>query len=117
MTVYWYPKCSTCKKAVDFLNTRKLSYELKDIKEENPTYQEIESWIEKYSIPLKKLFNTSGLVYKELNLKEKLNDYSKEQQIELLSSNGMLVKRPICLLEDEILVGFKEKDWKEKLGE
>lgn len=117
MTVYWYPKCSTCKKAVDFLNTKNLSYDLKDIKEDPPTFQEIKSWVEKYSIPIKKLFNTSGLVYKELNLKEKLNDYSKEEQMKLLSSNGMLIKRPICLLKNEILIGFKEKEWIELLGE
>lgn len=117
MIVYWYPKCSTCKKAVDFLKDRKVSFELKNIKEEIPTAKEIERWIEKYSIPIKKLFNTSGLVYKELNLKEKLESYSKEEQIKLLSSNGMLIKRPICILEDKILIGFKEKEWIELLGE
>lgn len=117
MIVYWYPKCSTCKKAVQFLEDKKISFELKNIKEEVPTFPEIKSWIEKYSFPVKKLFNTSGLVYKELNLKEKLDDYSLEEQIELLSKNGMLIKRPICLLEDNILIGFKEREWIELLGD
>lgn len=117
MTVYWYPKCSTCKKAVEFLKNRKIPFELKDIKEETPTSKEIATWIKKYSIPVKKLFNTSGLVYKELNLKEKLESYSLEEQIQLLASNGMLIKRPICVLENDILIGFKEKEWIELLGE
>ncbi len=117
MIVYWYPKCSTCKKAVQFLEDRKLSYRLKNIKEEIPTNLEIEEWIKKYSLPIKKLFNTSGLVYKELNLKEKLDTYSLEEQIDLLSKNGMLIKRPICILEDDILIGFKEKEWIELLGD
>lgn len=116
MTVYWYPNCSTCKKAVQFLKDRDLSYDLKNIKEDIPSCSQIELWIKKYNIPIKKLFNTSGLVYKELHLKEKLETYSLEEQMELLSKNGMLLKRPICILEDSILIGFKEKEWKEKLG-
>lgn len=117
MIVYWYPKCSTCKKAVQFLENRKFSYQLKDIKEEPPSFEEIEAWVNKFSIPLKKLFNTSGLVYKELNLKEKLDTYTTEEQMRLLSSNGMLIKRPICILENGLLIGFKEKEWIEALGD
>ena len=117
MIVYWYPKCSTCKKAVQFLDDRKLSYQLKNIKEEIPSFEEIEGWVNKFSIPLKKLFNTTGLVYKELNLKEKLDTYTAEEQMRLLSSNGMLIKRPICVLENGFLIGFKEKEWIELLGD
>ncbi len=117
MIVYWYPKCSTCKKAVQFLDDRKLSYQLKNIKEEIPSFEEIEGWVNKFSIPLKKLFNTSGLVYKELNLKEKLSNMTEEEKIELLASNGMLIKRPLFITETEILVGFKEKEWIELLGD
>ena len=116
MIVYWYPKCSTCKKAVQFLDDRKLSYQLKNIKEEIPSFEEIEGWVNKFSIPLKKLFNTSGLVYKELNLKERLPAMSEEEQIALLATDGMLVKRPILVNGDTVLVGFKEESWREKVG-
>ncbi len=117
MTVYWYPKCSTCKKAITYLDNKNISYELKNIKEEIPTTEEITKWVKSYSIPIKKLFNTSGLVYKELNLKEKLDSYTLEEQIDLLSSNGMLIKRPICVLDNDLLIGFKEAKWQEVLGD
>jgi len=117
LIVYWYPKCSTCKKALSFLDKKKIPYELKNIKEEIPSEEEINRWIKEYSIPIKKLFNTSGLIYKELNLKENLEKYTLEEKIKLLSSNGMLIKRPICVLKNTILVGFKEKEWEEVLGD
>jgi arsenate reductase len=117
MIVYWYPKCSTCKRAKKFLDDRNCSYELKDIKEETPSTEFLQTIVDKYSIPVRKLFNTSGLVYKELELKDKLESYDQKEQIQLLASNGMLIKRPICILEDAVLIGFKENEWKEKLGD
>ncbi len=106
-----YPKCSTCKKAKKYLDDNKINYNDRHILEETPTYDELNTWINKYDIEVKKLFNTSGLKYKELNLKDKLNTLSLEEKIKLLSSDGMLIKRPLLISEDNILIGFKEKEW------
>lgn len=106
-----YAKCSTCKKAKKFLDDRNIGYRDRAIKEEVPTYDEIYSWIDKYNISLKKLFNTSGLKYRELNLKNRLKDMTDEEKIKLLSSDGMLIKRPLLVSDDGILIGFKEKEW------
>ena len=106
-----YSKCSTCKKAKKFLDDNKISYEDRQIKEDNPTYQELKDWIQKYNIDIKKLFNTSGLIYRNLNLKEKLNTMTDDEKLKLLSTDGMLVKRPLLLTEDKIFIGFKEKEW------
>lgn len=106
-----YPKCSTCKKAQLWLDENGISYELRNIKEENPTYEELSQWYAKSGLPLKRFFNTSGLIYKSMNLKEKLAEMSDEEQLRLLSTDGMLVKRPICIDGDTVVVGFKEKEW------
>ncbi len=108
-----YPKCTTCKKAQNWLDSKSLNYELRDIKEQNPTYDELKKWYKTSGIPLKKFFNTSGLLYKSMGLKDKLADMSEEEQLKLLSTDGMLVKRPILINGDKILTGFKEKDWEE----
>lgn len=106
-----YPKCSTCKKAQNFLDKKGIKYELRDIKENNPTIEELKSFILKSGMPVNKFFNTSGILYRENNLKEKLNSMSEEDKIKLLSTNGMLVKRPILVTDDKVLVGFKESDY------
>ncbi len=110
-----YPKCSTCKKAVKFLQDNNVEFESRDIKENNPTAEELKKWHEMSGSPLKRFFNTSGLKYKELGLKDKLPEMSEEEQYELLATDGMLVKRPILVGEDYVLVGFKEADWSEKI--
>ena len=110
-----YPKCSTCKKAKAWLDEHNLDYEDRNIKEENPTLEELNEWYKQSGLPIKKFFNTSGVLYKQMNLKEKLADMSDDEQIKLLSTDGMLVKRPIVVKGDKILVGFKEKDWEELL--
>ncbi len=107
----WYPKCSTCQKAKTSLEKKGISFTLRDIKEENPTKEELNAWYKKSNQPLKNFFNTSGLLYKEWNLKEKLSTMSEEEQLELLSTNGMLVKRPLLIMEDKIIIGFKEKEY------
>lgn len=106
-----YPKCSTCKKAQKWLEENKVEYEFRNIKEDNPTEEELKVWIEKSNYPIKRFFNTSGVLYRELKLKDKLKDMSFEEQVKLLSTDGMLVKRPIIVGEDIVLVGFKEEDW------
>lgn len=106
-----YPKCSTCKKAKKWLDEHNVEYTDRHIVEENPTYDEIKKWYEKSGLPLKKFFNTSGMLYKEMHLKDKLPTMSEEEQIKLLSTNGMLVKRPLIISQDKILVGFKEAEW------
>ncbi len=106
-----YPKCSTCKKAQAWLDENGISYELRNIKEENPTYEELSQWYTKSGLPLKRFFNTSGLLYKSMNLKEKLAEMSDEEQLRLLATDGMLVKRPICIDGDTVVIGFKEKEW------
>lgn len=110
-----YPKCTTCKKAMKFLDDNSISYELRDIKEDNPTLDELKAWYQKSKLPLKRFFNTSGLLYKSLGLKDKLPTMSEDEQLELLSTNGMLVKRPLLIADDFVLSGFKEQEWKEKL--
>lgn len=106
-----YPKCTTCKKAKAWLETNAVAFTDRHIVEQNPTAEELKTWWEKSGLPLKKFFNTSGLLYKELKLKDKLPEMSEEEQIELLSTNGMLVKRPLIIGEDFVLVGFKEAEW------
>ena len=106
-----YPKCSTCQKAKKWLIGHQQEFEDRDIKEQNPTADELKEWHEKSGLPLKRFFNTSGILYKEMNLKEKLPGMSEEEQFRLLASDGMLVKRPILVTEETVLVGFKEKEW------
>ena len=106
-----YPKCSTCQKAKKWLDANHISYEERHIVEENPTYEELKQWYENGDLPLKKFFNTSGLVYKEMQLKDKLTSMSEEEQLMLLATHGMLVKRPMMITHDIVLVGFKEADW------
>jgi arsenate reductase len=108
-----YPPCSTCKKAKAWLDDHGLAYETRHIKEENPTYEELKAWQAKSGLPLKRFFNTSGLLYKSLNLKERLPEMTEEEQLRLLASDGMLVKRPILVTEERILVGFREAEWTE----
>lgn len=111
-----YPKCSTCQKAKKWLNDHKVEFKERHIVTENPTAEELKNWHLKSGLPLKRFFNTSGNVYKDLNLKDKLSNMSEKEQYQILSTNGMLVKRPILLGEDFVLVGFKEGEWKEKLN-
>lgn len=108
-----YPKCTTCQKARKWLDENKISYEMRDIKVNNPNYEELKEWYKKSGLPLKSFFNTSGLLYKEMKLKDKLPTMSEEEQLKLLATDGMLVKRPIIIKEDKVLVGFKENQWKE----
>lgn len=109
-----YPKCSTCKKAQAWLDAKGLTYELRDIKEDKPSREELVEWYQKSGLPLKRFFNTSGLQYKALGLKDKLPTMSEEEQLDLLATDGMLVKRPIAVGEDFVLVGFKEAEWIER---
>ena len=110
-----YPKCTTCQKAKKWLNDNKIEFSERHIVEENPTYGELKAWYEQSGLPIKKFFNTSGLLYKEMQLKDKILAMSESEQLELLATNGMLVKRPILVLDDKVLVGFKEKEWQEIL--
>lgn len=110
-----YPKCSTCQRAKKYLDDRGIPYESRHIAEEKPSLEELEEWYQKSGLPLKKFFNTSGLKYKELRLKDKLSAMSEEEQLVLLASDGMLVKRPILVGEAFVAVGFKEADWEERL--
>ncbi|MDD6492833.1 MAG: arsenate reductase family protein [Firmicutes bacterium] len=107
-----YRKCTTCQKALKWLDENQVAYEERPIKEENPTEEELKEWYQKSGLPLKRFFNTSGNLYKELQLKDKLADMSEEEQIKLLASDGMLVKRPLLITEDYVCPGFKEADWK-----
>ena len=111
MLVLVYHKCSTCQKALKWLDEHKIFFEERPIIEENPTYEELKEWYGRSGMPLKKFFNTSGLVYKEQNLKERLPDMSEEEQLALLATNGMLVKRPLVIGGDFVLIGFKEAEW------
>lgn len=106
-----YPKCSTCQKAQKWLDENKIEYTNRMIVENNPTVDELKKWIAMSGLPLKRFFNTSGLVYKELGLKEKLATMSEEEQIKVLSTNGKLVKRPLVVTDKIVLVGFKEQEW------
>ena len=110
-----YPKCTTCTKAKKFLDANNIAYTSRHISEEQPTKEELALWAEKSGEDIKKFFNTSGKLYKEMNLKDRLKDMSYEEKLELLSTDGMLVKRPILVLEDKVLVGFKEEKWIEAL--
>ncbi len=110
-----YPKCSTCQKARAFLEERGVACTLRDIKEDRPTADELRQWWERSGLPLKKFFNTSGLQYKALGLKDRLPAMGEEEQLRLLSSDGMLVKRPILVGEDVVLVGFRQAEWEAKL--
>lgn len=110
-----YPPCSTCKKAKAWLESNGIAYTARHIKENNPTYEELKEWYGRSGLPLKKFFNTSGLVYKSLNLKDRLPEMSEEEQLRLLASDGMLVKRPLVVLDNAVLTGFREKEWEETL--
>ena len=107
-----YRKCTTCQKALKWLDENEVEYEERPIKEENPTYEELKEWYQRSGLPLKRFFNTSGNLYKELQLKDKLQDMPEEEQLKLLASDGMLVKRPLLVMEDYVCPGFKEADWK-----
>ena len=111
----YYPKCSTCKKVKEQLDNKNISYKERNIKEENPTKEEIKSWALKYQIPIRKFFNTSGLLYRELSLKDKLDSMSEEDQLNLLGKNGMLVKRPIFITEEKLIIGNSKKDYEDYL--
>lgn len=109
-----YPKCTTCKKALKWLEDNDIACEVRDIKQENPSKEELAAWYEASGLLLKRFFNTSGLLYKEMKLKDRLKDMSEEEQLTLLASDGMLVKRPILVGEGFVLTGFKEAEWSEK---
>ena len=111
-----YPKCTTCQRARKWLDEQGLSYVLRDIKTENPTKEELETWWKKSGLPLKRFFNTSGQLYKAMNLKERLPAMSEEEQLSLLATDGMLVKRPILVGDNFVNVGFREKEWEEQLS-
>ncbi len=111
MLILCYPKCTTCQKAIQWLEARQIPYTYRNIKEENPTYEELKEWYGRSGLPLKRFFNTSGLQYKALALKDKLPGMSEEEQLRLLSTDGMLVKRPLLVDERGVLPGFKEAEW------
>ncbi|MBQ8636656.1 MAG: arsenate reductase family protein [Clostridia bacterium] len=110
-----YPKCTTCQKAKKWLDDNKIEYKLRDIKEDNPSLEEFTAWYKISGLPLKKFFNTSGLLYKSMQLKDKLFTMSEEEQLKLLATDGMLVKRPLVIDEELVLIGFKESEWRENL--
>ena len=110
-----YPRCSTCKKAQKWLDENQVGYTFRDIKEDNPTLEELKAWHEKSGLPLKKFFNTSGQLYRSLELSKKLPHMPEEEQLALLASDGMLVKRPLAVTDSAVLVGFKEAHWAEAL--
>nr|WP_330361256.1 arsenate reductase family protein [Lachnobacterium bovis] len=115
MLVLCYPRCTTCKKALKWLDEKGIEYTTRHIVEENPTYDELSNWYQKSGLPLKRFFNTSGNAYKEMQLKDKLKTMTEEEQLKLLSTNGMLVKRPLLVEDDKVLVGFKEPEWEQAL--
>ncbi|SER44812.1 arsenate reductase family protein [Lachnobacterium bovis] len=115
MLVLCYPRCTTCKKALKWLDEKGIEYTTRHIVEENPTYDELSNWYPKSGLPLKRFFNTSGNAYKEMQLKDKLKTMTEEEQLKLLSTNGMLVKRPLLVEDDKVLVGFKEPEWEQAL--
>ena len=116
MLLLCYPKCSTCQKAKKWLEEHKINYTERNIAKNNPSYEELKEWHARSGLPLKRFFNTSGLLYKEMKLKDKLPTMSEEEQLQLLATNGMLVKRPLVVNGDTVLVGFKETEWSEKLN-
>lgn len=111
MLFLWYPKCSTCQKTKKWLDDHDIKYIERHIAEKNPSYDELKEWYKQSGLPLKKFFNTSGLIYKEMQLKDKLPSMSEEEQLRLLATNGMLVKRPIAISKNKVFVGFKEAAW------
>ena len=115
MTFICYPKCTTCQKARKWLDEHEIAYELRDIKTEKPAYDELAAWHKRSGLPLKKFFNTSGLLYKSMELKDKLPSMGEEKMLRLLASDGMLVKRPLLVGDDFVLVGFKEAEWERVL--
>lgn len=115
ITFICYPKCTTCQKAKKWLDDNKIDYVQRDIKTDKPSLQELSAWHAKSGLPLKRFFNTSGLLYKSMELKAKLPDMTQEEMLELLATDGMLVKRPLLISEDTVLVGFKEKEWESLL--
>lgn len=115
MLVMQYPKCTTCKKALKWLDNHGITYESRDIKENNPTAEELKDWYQRSGMPLTKFFNTHGTLYREMQLKTKLPTMSEEDMIQLLATDGMLVKRPLVILDDQVLIGFNEKTWSETL--
>ena len=115
MLVLVYRKCSTCVKALKWLDANGVNYEERPMIEQNPTYEELKEWYQKSGLPLKKFFNTSGLLYKEMQLKDKLPGMSEEEQLKLLATDGKLVKRPLVVGDDFVLTGFKEAEWNEKM--
>ncbi len=110
-----YPKCSTCQRAQKWLDENGVQYTLRDIKTDNPSYEELAEWHERSALPLKKLFNTSGLLYKSMGLKDKLPAMSEDEMLRLLASDGMLVKRPLLISDDFVLVGFKQTEWESRI--
>lgn len=110
-----YPPCSTCRKAKAWLDGHGISYTARHIKEENPTYEELKQWLAMSGLPVKRLFNTSGLAYKSLGLKDKLPAMTEEEQLRLLATDGMLVKRPLVVTDEKVLVGFREQEWEQAL--
>lgn len=116
MTFVCYPKCTTCQKAKRWLEERGIPFELRDIKTDNPTYEELDAWHRRSGLPLKKFFNTSGLLYKSMELKDKLPDMTEEEMLRLLATDGMLVKRPLLVADNFVLAGFKEADWERRLN-
>jgi transcriptional regulator, spx/mgsR family len=115
MLFVYYPRCSTCQKAKKWLDENNLKYTERHIVEDNPTYEDLKDWYSRSGLPLKKFFNTSGLLYKDMKLKDKLPGMSEDEQLKLLATNGMLVKRPVLVNGDTVLLGFKEAEWAEKL--
>ena len=115
MLVLVYRKCSTCLKALKWLEENHIEFEERPIVEQNPTYEELKAWHQMSGLPLKKFFNTSGLLYKEMQLKDKLPQMTEDEQLQLLATNGMLVKRPLVVGEGYVLTGFKESEWREKM--
>ena len=115
MLFLYYPKCSTCKKAKKWLEENNIEFEERHIIEDNPTYEELKEWYEKSGLSLNRFFNTSGMKYRELKLKDKRPDMSEDEQLKLLATDGMLVKRPVIVSDDVILTGFKVKEWEENL--
>ena len=115
MTFICYPKCTTCRRAQKWLDENHIAYDLRDIKLENPTYDELSAWQHRSGLPLKRFFNTSGLLYKSMELKDKLPNMSEDEMLKILAADGMLVRRPLLVGDDLVLVGFKEAEWAERL--
>lgn len=111
MLFVYYPKCSTCQRAKKWLEEKQIIFEARDVKLQNPTKEELIEWHQRSGLPLKKFFNTSGMLYREMQLKDRLPEMSEEEQYDLLASDGMLVKRPIVVTKEQVLVGFREKEW------